>query len=245
MDQLYDKASAANALEKWAELMANPERAAGVDTCTVPAHKVDTNRITVKRTGHPKAWKAMLPGESGREEAVLTLAGVLVDMGLPPVKAGSFDCGLNTPTFVEALATIQDVNYKILLTFKDGSATGWAPEATDNGPVISSSSVATSPPAGISQSRIKFHYIPRLLGKTTVHCIDKEVVYLNLIDNKFSKSAFIERLKAASAPKSIPSAVVDYGGPSKRRINYGDSDSEEDKPPTKLAHKMFQLNILD
>ncbi|KAJ7256054.1 hypothetical protein C8J57DRAFT_1235944 [Mycena rebaudengoi] len=52
---------------------------------------------------------------------------------------------------------------------------------------------------------------------------------------------FIERSKAESAPKSVPKSVINYEGSCKRRLNYDDSDSKEEKPPAKLVHKMYQL----
>ncbi|KAJ7145935.1 hypothetical protein C8R44DRAFT_723798 [Mycena epipterygia] len=88
----------------------------------------------------------MLPGDEHREEAVLTIVGVLVNKDLPPVKVSklsdsqlSFVCqqaelvGLGDKSFEDGLAKILEVLYLLDITFEQDTVMPWVPEkAEDN-----------------------------------------------------------------------------------------------------------------
>ncbi|KAJ7444424.1 hypothetical protein B0H11DRAFT_2250105 [Mycena galericulata] len=204
MDELYDHNAAASLVESWGSKLASLE--APVNPDTIAAAKAKVNEITLKEMG--PITKAMTPGaDNHRQEAILTIVGVLNGCELPPVKKHEISehrlkyarqyakvVGYDSDTFANALLNIQDVAYKFVTTAPACQMEPWMPDmASDDfgkSPVSNCRyfTLGRNVPEG---ERIPFaQYIDpagvlgRFIREDVSHCLDNDVAYLELKNDR-------------------------------------------------------------
>ncbi|KAF7358273.1 hypothetical protein MVEN_00876400 [Mycena venus] len=160
-------------------------------------------KVTVDKFEEGRVLRAMLPGDSSREEAVFTVAGILSNKDLPPAFRIQPNCvqyaqayaeiiGYDSNLFHQALVRIAEVGYLMLTAVEEGQMEGWRPE--EQHPLfeqkLSSSTRYFTVQKGIPEgNRIKFcrfvdpHGVLAKLEKPgVVHCLNNDVAYLELKD---------------------------------------------------------------
>ncbi|KAJ7653425.1 hypothetical protein B0H17DRAFT_1268241 [Mycena rosella] len=136
-----------------------------------------------------------------KNEAVLTIVGVLKSFDLPPIKKNSLPAaqipyarayvevvGYNSELFAATMGNAQDTAYELLTRFTANSVSHWvaAPDSDVYGPSLSSScryyTIGTDIPV---ESRINFqkHIDPagtlsQHIRDCVVHCVENDMAYL-------------------------------------------------------------------
>ncbi|KAJ7280961.1 hypothetical protein C8J57DRAFT_1464295 [Mycena rebaudengoi] len=186
MDTFYDKSAAKKSIEHLAEYMAQHQLTLKEDYCVGPAHLIETDNVCVKETGFPSSDKAVMKEDvMDQREITLTVVGVLQEMNLPAMKKANNVAyarqqativGLGAESFDKAVEQIAKIAYEVELAFEDSDATcryfTTGKEPPMNQVVDFTKHVD---PAGV---------LSRMLSKGVYHCIDNEVLYLDLEGDK-------------------------------------------------------------
>ncbi|KAJ7508022.1 hypothetical protein B0H11DRAFT_1902335 [Mycena galericulata] len=204
MDELYDHNAAASLVESWGSKLASLE--APVNPDTIAAAKAKVNEITLKEMG--PITKAMTPGaDNHRQEAILTVVGVLNECELPPVKKHEISehrlkyarqyakiIGYDSDTFAKALLNIQDITYKFVTTAPAGQMEPWMPDMVSNDfgkSLVSNCRYFTIGRNIPEAERIPFaQYVDpagvlgRFIREDVSHCLDNDVAYLELKNDR-------------------------------------------------------------
>ncbi|KAJ7502284.1 hypothetical protein B0H11DRAFT_2188526 [Mycena galericulata] len=185
----------ASLVELWGSKLASLETPVNPDT--IAAAKAKVNEITLKGMG--TITKAVTPGAvNHRQEAILTIVGVLNGCELPPVKKHDISehrlkyarqyakvVGYDCETFAKALLNIQDIAYKFVTASPAGQMEPWMPDMASNdfGKFLKRTAEDRIPfaqyvdPAGV---------LGRFIREDVSHCLDNDVAYLELKNDKRS-----------------------------------------------------------
>ncbi|KAJ7268332.1 hypothetical protein C8J57DRAFT_1228046 [Mycena rebaudengoi] len=152
--------------------------------------------------GVSQADKIFLAMKSGR----ITMEGVLQEMNLPPMKKAKISAsnvayarqqativGLGAESFDKAVEQIAKIAYEVELAFEDSDVLAWtAQDASVDGTHLQATccyfTTGKEPPTNQVVDFTK-HVVPagvlsRMLSKGMYHCIDNEVLYLDLEGDK-------------------------------------------------------------
>lgn len=113
-------------------------------------------------------------------------------MNIRTAKQSAVLVGCGDETFNKGLEMLQEVAYKVSLSFGEGSVTPWIPEQGGDGPTVDASCRYFTTGSKIpDNAKVAFGrkvdpagVLTRMLSKEIAHCIDNEVNYLDLKDNK-------------------------------------------------------------
>ncbi|KAJ7244109.1 hypothetical protein C8J57DRAFT_1525380 [Mycena rebaudengoi] len=218
--------------------------------------------------GVSQADKIFLAMKSGR----ITVEGVLQEMNLPPMKKAKISAsnvayarqqativGLGAESFDKAVEQIAKIAYEVELAFEDSDVLAWtAQDAGVDGTHLQATcryfTTGKEPPMNQVVDFTK-HVVPagvlsRMLSKGVYHCIDNEVLYLDLggdklinknpsgfrvgdsgtgsiifLDGTHTRDAKIaQRIAEAKAKKTSQTDVNKDMGNHKRRLVFDDQD---------------------
>ncbi|KAJ7626705.1 hypothetical protein B0H17DRAFT_1150953 [Mycena rosella] len=196
MDNFFDHAKAAEALNSWTESMT---AVASTKDYMHQAALLDLSAFRVKRVDS-SITKVLARSESSRPEAIVIVVGVLKSLNLPPVKKNRAYLeivGYNSKHFAAAMENIKDLAYSLASKFPSDIVEHWVPvpDTAEFGPTIGGSCRYFALGVDIApETKILFgKYVDpsgtlsHHLGNTVAYCIDNDVAYLCIKKDQYVK----------------------------------------------------------
>ncbi|KAJ7035114.1 hypothetical protein C8F04DRAFT_1259181 [Mycena alexandri] len=188
----YDTKEAGICIAKWVEAMKTEGKSG--DEYTIAAVDVDLDKISVSHTGVPPAWKAVLKGSQGRQEAIFTMIGAIINKDLPPANSANISRHrLNMAT----QRKLFDVSDKVNRQFAEDSVALWAVNKGEHGLMVESGcryftmghSIPEDAKVAFSDKVDPENVLGKFLSNSISHCEDNDVEYLELKNSKVIRKA--------------------------------------------------------
>ncbi|KAJ7785425.1 hypothetical protein B0H14DRAFT_3506931 [Mycena olivaceomarginata] len=191
MDEFYPNELAAG-VEEWSIALSQKDSPFTSHNLSFPAAALDASKITIKKIDGGRTAKAMFPGTGQhRQEAELTVVGVLKDMDLPPVKKTRY----NTDSFQQSLDALKHVAYEMFSSFESGTIEPWIPDPKSEtyGSSLTSNcryftlgkSVPQELKTPFDRHTDPHNVLSSFLTESVTHCFDNDVAYMDLKENKY------------------------------------------------------------
>ncbi|KAJ7026400.1 hypothetical protein C8F04DRAFT_1190598 [Mycena alexandri] len=175
------------------------------DEYTITAVDVD-----VRPDGVPPAWKAVLKGSQGRQEAIFTMIGAIINKDLPPANSANISrhrlnmatqrvtlVGFGSAAFEQGIQKLFDVSDKVNRQFAEDSVALWAVNKGEHGLMVESGcryftmghSIPEDAKVAFSNKVDLENVLGKFLSNSISHCEDNDVEYLELKNSKVIRKA--------------------------------------------------------